>query len=53
MSETYKDRSKRKFRKNQLCPKCNKGKITFCDCKGCGKRNKESFLCKICHWTNF
>lgn len=53
MSRTYKDRHKRTWRKNQVCWRCNKGKLTYCECSGCRKRNKNSLVCPTCNWTNF
>ena len=53
MSTKTSKKNKRKFRAGQLCTKCEKSKLTPCECTHCKKRNKNNLVCKKCHFTNF
>lgn len=47
-------KQKKKFRKGQLCPKCQKSKLEYCDCNNCRtQRNRRNVSCKTCGWSNF
>ena len=45
--------SKLNFRKGQLCPRCQKGKLERPNCRCPSCKSSNNLICKTCDLTNF